>query len=108
MEMTTLSIGTRPAKRHSYKKRQAALKRLNKQQRRQRKTEQATEEASAGTKTRTALFAYTAITGGEIGLQVGDVLQDVSEFGEGWSLGRNIRTGETGYFPSSFVSETIK
>ena len=42
---------------------------------------------------------------GEIDLMEGDAIDQVEDFGEGWLYGRNERTGEIGYFPSSFCTQ---
>ena len=52
---------------------------------------------------RTAAYKYSADADDEIDLEEGDVIEDVEDYGDGWSSGRNARTGEIGSFPSSFV-----
>ena len=94
IEMVQLSVAARKAKRRSYKKRQATLKRLN--------YRQSLDGASAGTKT--ASYTYVAADADEIDLQEGDVLQGVRKLGNGWFEGKNTRTGETGAFPASFAN----
>ena len=108
---------TRVAKRPSYKKRQAAVKKLN-QRRRSRQqgalsTDDLTTPATSGETTEEAttaklaraLYAYTANDDGEIDLMEGDAIDQVEDFGEGWLYGRNERTGEIGNFPSSFCTQ---
>ena len=51
---------------------------------------------------------YTAEEDDEIDIQEGDVLELVHNTREGWSSGKNTRTGMVGYFPSSFIELTYK
>lgn len=57
-------------------------------------------------------YKYTKSDDSELSLEVGDILEvkkpfhqleGTEENPEGWVLGRNQRTGESGYFPGTFV-----
>eukprot|EP00912_Choanoflagellata_sp_UC4_P000305 UC4_evm1s186 len=50
---------------------------------------------------------YEAGAEDELGFVEGDVIEEALTVGEGWSHGRNQRTGLTGTFPSNYVEERI-
>ena len=96
MVQLTVRAQSRKAKRRSYEKRQATLKKLN-----QRKPTRIGENPmlSVGR----VSFDYEAADDDEINLAEGDMIDNIHDIGGGWSVGRNARTGETGAFPSSFL-----
>nr|XP_039257135.1 proline-serine-threonine phosphatase-interacting protein 1-like [Styela clava] len=59
--------------------------------------------AGSGNKMFVALFEYAPRISNEIELIVGDKLICIEEGNDGWIQGRNIRTGESGLFPASYV-----
>ena len=54
-------------------------------------------------RSRRASFAHAANDNDEISLEEGDVLEDLQDLGDGWTRGRNARTGEVGTFPSAYT-----
>ena len=50
-----------------------------------------------------ALFPFQPSDDDEIELQNGDILEDIEELTSGWSIGKNVRTGQRGRFPSSYA-----
>lgn len=52
---------------------------------------------------RVAAYSYAPDEKDEIELIEGDVITDVQDEGNGWSRGRNFRTGLEGYFPTSWA-----
>ncbi|ODQ79358.1 hypothetical protein BABINDRAFT_161765 [Babjeviella inositovora NRRL Y-12698] len=54
----------------------------------------------------TVIKVFNARLGDELNLQVGDkleVIADDSEYNDGWYMGRNMVTGETGLYPKTFT-----
>ena len=97
---------SRKAKRHSYMKRQAALKKVNERRRKGRIANNPAlrplSDADAGAIFR-ASHAYVAEADDEIDLLEGDQIDQVEDLGGGWWRGRNVRSGEVGAFPASFM-----
>jgi hypothetical protein len=89
---------SRKARRCSYDKRLSTLKKLN-----QQRAPRIGNNPMLLSQNRTAAYKYSADADDEIDLEDGDVIEDVVDYGDGWSSGRNARTGEIGSFPSSFV-----
>lgn len=48
-------------------------------------------------------YAYKATQGDELSLSVGDTIEVLEEIEDGWSRGKNIKTGDVGAFPTNFV-----
>ena len=119
VEMVEVNMGpsaalpSRKAKRQSYMKRQAALKKLNEHRRTERVANNPTmgpptdagagENMSAFRDAFQASHAYVAEADDEIDLVVGDAVDRAEDLGGGWWRGRNVRTGRVGAFPASFV-----
>ena len=61
------------------------------------------EEAPPSPCRRVASFVFVANDNDEVDLAEGDVIEAVKDAGDGWSVGRNARTGIEGYFPTSFA-----
>ena len=59
-------------------------------------------DADAGAFSR-ASHAYVAEADDEIDLLEGDEIDHVEDLGGGWWRGRNVRSGEVGAFPASFM-----
>ena len=70
-------------------------------------TEVSIELTTLTTKTmRTVAFDYVAASSGELCLEVGDEIEILEAINDGvhWGIGKNLRTGETGEFPVSYLS----
>ena len=97
---------SRKAKRRSYEARQAALKNVNERRRKGRTANNPAlrppSDADAGAFFR-ASHAYVAEADDEIDLLEGDQIDQMEDLGGGWWHGRNVRSGEVGAFPASFV-----
>ncbi|KAK6729340.1 hypothetical protein RB195_006410 [Necator americanus] len=52
-------------------------------------------------------FAYTAAQDDELTLELGDVVEVLEEVEDGWSRGRQLRTGLVGMFPTNFVKPDV-
>ncbi|XP_033745771.1 DC-STAMP domain-containing protein 2-like [Pecten maximus] len=52
-----------------------------------------------------AIAAFEPEGSEEIRLQVGDIFRKVKDVGNGWVIGTNINTNETGVFPASYVQK---
>ncbi|VDN27792.1 unnamed protein product [Cylicostephanus goldi] len=52
-------------------------------------------------------FAYTAAQDDELTLELGDVIEVLEEVEDGWSRGRQLRTGLVGMFPTNFVKPDV-
>ena len=85
---------------------QAALKKVNERRRKGRIANNPAlrplSDADAGAIFR-ASHAYVAEADDEIDLIEGDVIDQAEDLGGGWWRGRNVRSGEFGAFPASFV-----
>ena len=53
----------------------------------------------------TALYDYEAEDEDELNMQAGDVIVELDQYHTDWWSGTNERTGETGTFPSNYVSK---
>ena len=101
------------AKQHSYMERQAAMRKVNERRRKGRTANNpavlppSDTDAGATTPTTQGVFrashAYDAEADDEIDLIEGDVIDQAEDLGGGWWRGRNVRSGEFGAFPASFV-----
>ncbi|KHJ96015.1 SH3 domain protein [Oesophagostomum dentatum] len=52
-------------------------------------------------------FAYTAAQDDELSLELGDIIEVLEEVEDGWSRGRQLRTGIVGMFPTNFVKPDV-
>ena len=50
-------------------------------------------------------FSYNADAKTDINLKVGDIITQVEDVGNGWSLGYNASSGKTGTFPTEFITK---
>jgi hypothetical protein len=60
--------------------------------------------AAAGPPQRQAAFDYAATEAGELSFSKGDMIVVISEDASGWWQGKNMRSGETGSFPSNYTT----
>ncbi|XP_052065077.1 DC-STAMP domain-containing protein 2-like isoform X1 [Mytilus californianus] len=52
-------------------------------------------------------FTYQASVDTDINLCVGDIISNVEDVSNGWSMGLNISTGKTGTFPTNFIVKKL-
>ncbi|EPB77734.1 SH3 domain protein [Ancylostoma ceylanicum] len=52
-------------------------------------------------------FAYSAAQDDELTLELGDIIEVLEEVEDGWSRGRQLRTGLVGMFPTNFVKPDV-
>ncbi|CAJ0592911.1 unnamed protein product [Cylicocyclus nassatus] len=52
-------------------------------------------------------FAYRAVQDDELTLELGDIIEVLEEVEDGWSRGRQLRTGLVGMFPTNFVKPDV-